>query len=149
MTETRMPLVIDALVDTWSGLDGVTAWDGPPLTGDFDVAVCVGYDNDPDGVFEAATAAQDWAGIGQRKRDEVVSVTCSIIAHSPDDTPKGARDACFAVLEQCGASLRADPSLGLSPPCVAGLSPNAFYQLPEETGMWGRLTFTVYVQTRV
>lgn len=148
--ETRGPAVIDAIVAALQAA-GLTTWDGPILTGDYSDAVYVGYDADPEGDQQASSTAQEWAGIGLRRRNEEIDVTCAAVALTgeSDETWKRARDAAYTLMETVGATLRATPSLGLGSPCVAELQPGDYFQENGPEGYQARVVFTVHITTRV
>lgn len=148
--ESRVPATIDALVALWEGA-GLTAWDGPIVSGTYGDAVYVGYDADPEGDQRAAATNQEWAGIGQRKRDEDIDVVCAAVAliGESDNSWKRARDAVYALIETAGQALRSDPSIGQAPPFVAGLIPGDYFQENSPAGYQARVVFIVRVKTRV
>ncbi|MGH3439672.1 MAG: hypothetical protein ACRDRN_24860 [Sciscionella sp.] len=150
MTETRIPDVTDALIALWTSVfTNVEVADGPVVSGTIEDQLYIGFDSDPDTTGHAATSAQQWAGLGQRKRDEQIDVVCSVLARSTDDTAKTARDRAFTILNTAGQALRGNPSLSLSSPCVAGLTVGDLFYHETTAGTYARLVFTVHVNTRV
>lgn len=156
MAETRSPAAIDAIAAALLA-DGLAVFDGPIVNGDQGLKVFIGYDGDPAGDFLAASTTQAWSGIGQRKRDETITIRCAIVSGvGNDDTSwKPVRDTVYAAYDQIGSKLRSNasslgPSLGLPAPSVAEcMTEGSFFQEPTENGMQGRLTFTITYQTRV
>jgi hypothetical protein len=155
MTEWRLPAAIDAIVAALQTA-GIQVWDGPLVTGDYSDAVYIGYDADPRGGEELASVTQqDWAGIGQRRRNDEHTITCAIVVLIGTDATswKPARDKVAALLDTVGQVLRNDatlgPSLGLSPPSVAQLQPGSYFQESLEEGFQARLLFTINYRTRV
>lgn len=119
--------------------------DGPTVIGDNLDFVFIGYDGDPDGDWSSATIAQDWAGIGTKRRDEFFDIVGAAVSSYTADDNKTARAKVQAQFTLVESAILADPSLGFSPPCVAGVNP---IQLFAEGGQY-RLTFVIRVQTRV
>lgn len=148
MAGTRLDATIDALVALWTAA-GVAAVDGWIVSGDTGTRLFVGYDGDPEGEFQVADLESEWAGIGTTKRDEAFDVVCAVVTRSGFRTPKEARDEALAVFHTASNALRANPSLGLSPPFTAAPVPGALYTPPGSTGVQGRLVFTVHIETRV
>jgi hypothetical protein len=124
---------------------GANVIDGPTTTGDTQDKVNVGYDGDPEGEWLAAQLDQEWAGIGDKRRDETFDVICAVVSEYSADSAKDARERVrvqFALVE---AAILTDPSLGLPQPTIAGVHPT---QLFAEVGQY-RLTFVIRVKTRV
>lgn len=150
--ETRLDASIDALYDALIAAElGVNVWDGPIVSGDSGDAIFVGYDGDPEGEGQAGQASQEWAGIGKRARDETIVIVCAavVLVGDSDARWKPVRDRAKALIESVGQTLRADPSLGQGPPCVAELQPGEYFQENGPAGYQARFLFTVHVQTRV
>ncbi len=154
MSEWRLPAAIDAIVAALQG-SGITVWDGPLVTGDFTDAVYIGYPGTSNDEEQASSTRQEWAGIGQRKRNDEHEIVCSIVALVGDAATsfKPARDAVAALLEIVGQTLRNDaslgPSLGLSPPSVAQVMPGDYFQENGPFGLQARLLFSINYRTRV
>lgn len=152
MVQSRLPASIDAIVEALTTA-GVTVWDGPILTGDYGDAIYIGYDADPQGGEERASSTeQTWASaIGQKARNEDLQIICAIVTLTGNDDAswKPARDTAFALLETVGTVLRADPSLGLSPPSVAELWPGDYFQEVGPAGLQTRIAFVINHKTRV
>lgn len=153
MTETRVPDVIDALLAVWAaapGLAGITVVDGPLVTNDpLHEAVYVGYDGDPEGEGQAADSAQEWAAIGQKKRDEVVQVTCAVVVWNGRTAVRPTRVRVYELLAAVSAAVRADPSLGLPPPTVAEMASGQLFQSQRQSGVECRIPFVIAVKTRI
>lgn len=151
--ETRTAAAIDALYDALIAADlGVHVWDGPVVSGDYGDAIYVGYDGDPEGDGQTAVSDQDWAGVGKtRKRDESLDITgaAAALVGESDERWKTARDRATALIESIGQLIRANPSLGQSPPFRAELIPGAYYQENTPAGYQARYLFTVHIETRV
>jgi hypothetical protein len=151
MVQTRIPASIDAIVTALQAA-GLNVWDGPILTGDYTDSVYIGYDAQPDIVEQrAATSMQSWAGLGNRARNEDNGITCAVVTLTGDtaNSWKAARDHAFSMLETVGQVLRADPSLGLSPPSVAELEPGDYFQEIGPAGYQCRIAFVIHHLTRV
>lgn len=108
---TRLGVIVDALVSTWTTA-GLTVNDGPPRRGqDVGTAVIyVGWDGNESG--EGGLAPQEWAGLGNRARNERPEVTCYVEYTTGDTVMKTARDGALTALEAAETALRADPTLG-------------------------------------
>jgi hypothetical protein len=145
MPASRVPETIDAIVTKLKAA-GVKTWDGPVITGDYQDAVYVGYDANPDGEFRSVVGTQTWAGLGAKRRSEIFSVTCAAVALVGQDDSKASRDAVYALLNTVDTTLRADPSLGLAPPLVAGVKPTELICEPTSEGYMARLVFTIDVE---
>lgn len=150
MGTSRIFDTIDALVTTFKAA-GLTTWDGPLVTGEYQPAVHVGYDGDPEGDYMAADPSQKWSGsVGTKARDEEFDVRCAATALFGDSSPKLARDAVKAMLVTVENALRADPSLAQTPtPYVAEYSPGPLYIEPTQSGYQVRAVFNVHVKTRL
>jgi hypothetical protein len=148
MATSRVPATIDALVALFTAA-GLTTWDGPLVTGDYQPAIHVGYDGDPEGDFKAVDADQEWAGIGAKSRDEEFDVICCAITVSGNSDIRSAREAAFAMLAVVENALRVNPSLGQAPPFVAAYRPAAVHTEPTAAGWSVRAVFNVHVKTRI
>lgn len=124
---------------------GANVIDGWEVVGDTLDFVYIGFDGDPEGDLSAADINQDWAGIGTKKRNEFFDIVGAVVSRYSADTPKTSRDRVKAQFTIVETAVLADPSLGFSPPCVAGVNP---VQLFAEPGQY-RLTFVIRVQTRI
>lgn len=123
---------------------------GPFVTGELKPAIWVGYDGDPEGDFKTAEPTQEWAGIGAKARDEEFDVVCAATALIGDENVDLAWDAVDALLEVVENTLRADPSLGQTPPpYVAEYRPGPTYTEPTANGWQVRAVFNVHVKTRL
>ncbi len=155
MSASRVPATIDALVTRWAAAmvtadASVQVWDGPVVTGDPSDAVFVGYDGDPDGDMQSATAEQDWAGLGAKQRTERFTVTCAAVALIGSGDVKTGRDRAFLIFEVAAANVRADPSLGQTPtPFVAAVTGPQLFTDPTDRGLQARVVFGVSVETRI
>lgn len=151
--ETRMAAAIDVLYDRWTAANlGAKVWDGPIVSGDYGDAIYIGYDADPEGEAQAASIEQEWAGVGtNRRRNESLDITCAavVLVGASDERWKTARDRVTALIDGLGANLRADPSLGQSPPFRAELMPGDYFQESTDAGHQARQLFTVHIETRV
>lgn len=150
MSSSRAPASLDALVAALANI-GYPVWDGPVLSEDFSDGVYVGYDADPLGERRAMSATADWAGIGAKKRHEVIDILCAVVAVNGDGVPKAARDKAYTILGTVENALRADPSLAQTPtPFVASITTHELlWDWLETTGLQARLLFTVHVETRI
>lgn len=149
---SRMPEVVDAILARLAAAvpAGVAVWDGPIVTGDLRPAIHIGYDGDPAGEFEAGTSAQEWAGIGAKKRDETLTITGAVIAYQGGGVAmKEGRDAAYALLSLVGDCIHPLPSLGVQAPTWAGITSHALvYEPAENRGVEVRIEFEITVRTR-
>lgn len=148
MSGTRLAETIDALVALWSGV-GISTVDGWVVSGDTGTRLFVGYDGDQEGEWQAAELDSEWAGLGAKKRDESFDIICSVVTRSGFRTPKEARDEALTVFHMASNALRANPSLGFTPPFVAAPVPQGLFTPPGSSGVQGRLVFNVHIETRV
>jgi hypothetical protein len=151
--ETRLAAAIDAVYDALIAAElDADVWDGPILSGNIRDAIHIGYDADPEGDAQAGTSEQEWAGVGvTRKRNESLDVTCAavVLIGDGDARWKSTRDRAIALIDAVGQTLRADPSLGLPPPCRAELQPGDYFQENGPNGYQARFVFNVHVETRI
>lgn len=144
MAASRVPATLTALATLWS------AHNGPFVTGDFSDCLYVGYDGDPDGDFQAVDFDSEWAGLGAKARDEEFDVICASVALVGEDGGAAlALENAYDQLETAAALLRADPSLGLSPPYTAAIKGGAVFNVPSPDGHQVRIVFRVHVKTRI
>ncbi|WP_027930697.1 hypothetical protein [Amycolatopsis thermoflava] len=158
MTQWTFPAAVDAIVAALQAA-GLTVWDGPIVSGNYDDAVYIGYDGISAAGDEepAGTTTQEWAAIGQRKRDEENTITCAVVALIGDSETswKPVRDRIAAMVETVGQVLRDDsalgPSLGFTgrPYSMAEWSIGDYFQENGPAGMQARLLFTIRHKTRV
>lgn len=148
MGTSRVPDTINALVAALV-TTGVTTWDGPVVTGDFDSAVFVGYDGDPEGDFTTVLMDQQWAGLGNRSRTEVFDIVCAAVVLLGNEDVRSAREATFALLATVETAVRNAPTLGQAPTFVAQMKPMQLLTEPTTSGFQARLVFHVHVETRI
>lgn len=131
---------------------GVNVFIGQFVTDDPSTSINVGWSGGDADEPLLARSDSEWAGLGARKRDEVISVLCSLLLLEGRTDPAGLAaglDRMQPLLERAEAALRTDPSLGLPTPCTAGLVNHALYTYPGgDVGLLLRLAFTVSVRTR-
>jgi hypothetical protein len=147
---SRVPAALDALVAALEAvLDPGIVYDGPELTGDTPpVAVCVGYDGDPEGDMRAVENwAQTFVGLGAQRREESFDILGCVVAFSGDTTVKDKRDAVFATFGTAETALRAaaNQALGLGAPAQAEFTSGEFYQEQTTQGLQSRIPWTISV----
>jgi hypothetical protein len=150
--ETRLAAAIDAVYDALTAAElDADVWDGPILSGNVRDTIHVGFDADPEGDAQSGASEQEWAGIGTRKRNETLDITCAAVVSvgGGDSRWKSTRDRAITLIDAVGEALRANPSLGLPPPCVAELRPGEYFQENGPNGYQARFVFTVHIETRV
>lgn len=148
MGTSRVPATIDAFVAALT-VAGILAWDGPVVTEDFQSAIFVGYDGNPDGDFQSVLMAQQWAGLGNRARSESFDLICAAVVLLGNEVVKPARDATYALVATAETVLRGDPTIGQAPMFVAQFMPQALYIEPTTSGFQARLVFHVHIETRI
>lgn len=153
MGTSRVPDLIDAFVprlEASPDLSTVKVVDGPLVT---DSAaqewLFVGYDGDEEGDFIAATTQQEWAGLGAKKKNEDIVLTCAILVQRGSTDVRSCRVRTYEIFAAVESVLRADPSLGFSTPTVCAVTEHTFHQEQTPDGIQGRLPFTVTCTTRI
>lgn len=146
-TPSRVPNLVDnflAALTAAAGLNGVQIVDGP-LVSDSSATelVVVGFDADPEGEYEAASTTQTWAGIGAKRKNEEIQVTCAVLVRKGSTAVKPMRDRLFAIFAEVEAVVRADPSMGLPPPSVCAITDTSYRTPQTSNGIEGRLLFTL------
>jgi hypothetical protein len=151
VSSSRVPASVDALVAALKAAVSFPVYDGPELSSEYTDAVFIGFDGDPLGERKAVTTTADWAGIGAKRRSEIIDILCAAVAVSGDGIPKDARDRVYVVLGSVETVLRADPSLAQTPPpFVASITTHELlWDWLETAGLQARLTFTVHIETRI
>lgn len=152
MTRSRVRPTLTRLVELFTAAVGDVGnvFRGPFVTGDIKPSLWVGYDGDPEGDFKTADPSQDWAGIGNRARDEEFDIVCAATALIGDVEVDLAWDAVDALLAIVENTLRADPSLAQTPlPYTAWYQPGPIHTEPTENGWQVRAVFNVHVKTRL
>jgi len=150
MITSQVPAVLTALVAALEGALGANVvFDGPEIVGDVPpVAVCVGYDGDPEGDMRAVENwVQDWIGLGAQRKEESFDILCCVIAFSGDITIADKRASVFTTFGVVESTLRnsALSALGLAAPAIAEFSSGEFYQEQTSAGLQCRIPFTVSV----
>src|SRR5215470_17872349 len=150
---SRVPELIDNLVAALQaapGLDGVQVVDGPLVSSSAAREwVFVGYDGDPEGEMQAASASQEWAGLGAKAKNEIIALNCCVMVLDGSTEVKPARDRAFAVFGDVESVARSDVALGLPPPTVCSIAEHSFYAEQTTDGLRGRLPFTIICTTRI
>lgn len=156
MADTRVPDAITALLAAFAAAVGSgSVFDGPEITGVVPaVAVCVGYDGDDEGDFEAIRDwEQTWIGMqsGQEVRAERFDIVCCLIAFAGDVDVATRRAQATAVFGQLNAALRnpVNRGLGLPQPSTAEFSAGSMRTPQTDRGLEVRIPFSVHVETRV
>ena len=149
MTTSRIPAVIDALVSTLTAALTTTAKviDGPLVTtpdGDY---LTVGWT--PDG--QTTTGQQEWAGLGNKARNEQIDVPCYCDSYSGSTTVSARRNAAFALMTAAENALRSDATLGgaIPNPGWAQIGAYSEYQEQTDAGLAVGVVFHVLVTTRI
>jgi hypothetical protein len=118
MTVTsRLPALITYLVNLFTtdptlgaATPPVTVYDGPPTTSlDAPLKLYVGLaDPDNPGVDPAGDAQQQWAALGRRGRDELVTIHCCAEAWSGDDSIANVRTSVMGIVAAVETLMQAD-----------------------------------------
>jgi hypothetical protein len=116
---SRIPALTDYLINLFTNdvtlgaaNPPVTIYDGPPTTElDPFLKLYVGW-TDPDDTSGApgAESVQDWAALGRRAREEIVTIHCCAEAWSGVDDIKAMRAACTGITAAVETLLQADTS---------------------------------------
>lgn len=146
---SQVPVLIDAVVALARAdavLSEAEVLDGPQVTesGAADW-VLVGYDGDPGGDFQAASTAQDWAGLSTR-RGERITLTVALVASRGDTDVRAARERVYTLGERLESLLRANPSLGLGAAQVA-VDSTVLHQEQTAQGVQARLILGLGCET--
>lgn len=150
-TTSRLPAVIDALIETFGTVTDLTVFDGPEFSltedavGEF---VIVGGNGDRSA--ESGSLAQTWAGMGHHSRNEEGGVDCALVVQTGDSVIKTSRDRVFVLLGELETALVADPTLGGA--VMAGwMLPLSASIEAEENGLgsYVRLSFTISYRSRL
>jgi len=158
MLPSRLPLVLDALVDLCTAattpgapLEGVRILDGPPATELADRRVLALGDDDQSAT--AATAQQEWATLGRGAKDESGFITCTAYARAGDTDLRARRAEVFALMAALETLLRpgqpdTDPTLGglVLWTAVGG---QITYRQEQQGGSLAVLTFEVAYRARI
>lgn len=155
MTTTRIGAAIDALTAFFAAaLPGVTVLDGDYPRSSFPTQwLVVGGTGQIIGDEPVASSQQRWAGLGNKTRDEDVTVTCAAGAWSGSASApasfKTVRDSALTVLGAAEQSLRNDPSLGGITQGGCEMSTAELHHLADSAGVGAAFVFTVTVPFRL
>ena len=155
MATSVIPALLDALVAQAPAYmpAGVLVLDGAGLTEDPSNFLIVGIsDLDVgDDLGEAAEAAHEWVGLGNKARDQKGNVWCVAQAVSGDGVLKTARDAAYAIVAGVENLLRANPTLGvITGGWVRHGTAERFQQdYTTDQGAVARVTFQIYFIARL
>lgn len=146
MSATSLSAVIDALVDRLSGALSVPVYDGPqPVSPSSKQFVIVGGSETAgnDGIEAESMVSRSSMGNGEL-RDEQGAVTCSVWSWGGSTWSRDMRETALALLDECEAAVRADPSLGvLKPPFFAEFNSARIRQEQTSSGFLVRAVFAV------
>lgn len=116
---SRIPQVIDAVLAACATvqattLAGVTVYDGPPAVQPPAAGkiLVIGGDWVPSDQSRAAASATQEASMGNRSRNETISIACQCRAGSGDTTMATQRTDAFGIVAAVEQLLVADPTLG-------------------------------------
>lgn len=147
MSTSRIPAAVEALVSIFDAATTATVIDGRWVRvpdGDY---LTVGWTPDDEG----SSATQDWVGLGNRARNEMIDIPCYIDSFSGDTTTASRRNAAFGVLASCEDAVRADPTLGGVVPQPGWAQIGSYRERIEqvEKGLAVGVVFHVLIQTRI
>lgn len=151
---SKAPAVVDAILTVVRAAAGtIEVADGPIVSGEYDETICIGYDGDPEGSGEAYSSDQDWIGLGAKHRDETIRVNCAIhlaLGDAGVGTVKAARDRAHVLLGIVEDAIHPAPSIGLSPPCWAGITSHRMLPiLSAAVGLEAWIPFVITCRTRI
>jgi hypothetical protein len=113
MATTVAFALLDRLVDLYTTrLPTVHVVDGDTVSDDVGTWLMVGWDDPDNDRATAATAAQSWAGLGAKARDEEGTVTCLVVVTKGSNSLKDVRATVKAVTDAVEDIHRDDPNLG-------------------------------------
>jgi len=114
---SRLPALLTYLVGLFSNdatlgqaTPAVSVFDGPPTTAlDAPLKLYVGLtDPDSDAAEPAGESQQQWAALGRRGRDEIVTVHCCAEAWSGDDSIANIRASVMGIVAAVETLMQAD-----------------------------------------
>lgn len=150
---SRVPAFIDnllAALQAASGLADVKVVDGPIVSGAAaNQWVFIGYDGDPEGEMQAVSESQEWAGIGAKKKNEEILLTCCVMVLGGTTDVKTIRDQAYSILGEIETVARTDVAQGLPTPTVCAITEHSYFQEQTSDGLRGRLPFTLSCSTRI
>ncbi|MFE5258238.1 hypothetical protein [Streptomyces coelicoflavus] len=112
------------------------------MTEDADMEwLIVGFDGDPNGDFQTASALGGWAGLGSR-REEEFQITVAVIVFNGDTDVRAARARACEIAACVETWFMADPSVGL-PELEAAISAIQLTQDQTQKGAQATLLMTV------
>lgn len=148
-TVSKAPAVLAALLSIVDAATSVPVYDGPFVTGDPSDAIHIGYDGDPETETEAVTSGQRYKGAASKSRDEDLTIVNAIYLVNGAAETAVARARGYELLGIVETAITADPSLGLPPPCKAGVDSHSLVLVPTQAGVELWLRFWVVVNTRL
>lgn len=146
---SSIPAVIDALVAAFRAapsLSDVEVDDGPLVSdGTAPDRVCVGFDGDPEGTFEAAVSEEAFNDL-YGTRGERIEVPCAVIVSRGDTDVREARDRAFQILATVRDLFLADPTLA-GPQTQTAVGSTRLTQVQTQNGIEVRLALSVTCET--
>lgn len=147
-----VPALLDALVKTFS--EALPEWivsDGVFIgTERLDQVLEVGVE-DPEGArnkTSAVRATSEWVGLGNRARDQNLTVNCSSMAVDTAGDAQAARNRAYQGVAGCQAELQRDPSIG-GVVVWARLGDEELFQAQGKQGAIALVEFTVAAYGRI
>lgn len=142
---SQIPNVLDALVSAFQAapaLADVEVQDGPVVSdGDAPDWLCVGFDGDPDGAFEAAVSEEAYNDL-YGTRGEQITVPCAVVVARGDTDVREARGRAFQILATVRGLFLADPSL-VGPQTQTATGSTRLTQVQTQNGIEIRLALSV------
>lgn len=146
---SRIPEVIDALVAAFRNspeLSDVEVADGPLVSdGSAPDWLCVGFDGDPEGSFEAAVSEEAYNDL-YGTRGEQVTLPVTVVVSRGDTDVRDARDRAFQILAAVRALFLADPTIA-GPQTQTAVGSTRLTQVQADNGIEIRLALSVVCNT--
>lgn len=146
---SKIPAVIDALVSALQGAPGlsdVEVMDGPVMSdGTAPDWVCVGFDGDPNGSFESATAEAAYNDL-YTTRAEQITVPCSVVVSRGDTDVSEARTRAFTIYDAVAAVFATNPGIA-GPQTQSAVESTRLNQVQTSEGIEVRLALAVVCNT--
>ena len=154
MSASAVPTVITRLLATMPGKvpANTAVRDGFDISGDPSKFLMVGVE-DPDaaGYETSGSSTQDWAGVGNYRRNESGEVVCCALAWDAAGKAAAARTQAYGIVDAVADALVQDPNLGSGDPtliCAYG-GRHALNQSLTNAGALALVTFTVAFTARL
>lgn len=158
MATSKIPDVVAWLVPTFTTAPTLGAADPPVLVLDgpevaneaAKLILWVGVDDPDDLTPLGAESAQEWAGLGAQRKNELLSIPCVARAWSGANDIASARASAFAILAAVEDVVRGDASLGGTVlVTLDGVSSIRLRQASRPTGAIADVSFQIDAKARI